>query len=163
MNIFKKLFGQKHDDGETPEFRALIDGSMQGLQLQSEAHQAAWRFWELESWEFSQDTGELMFTFSDMVVRAPAQILARSTLERAVGCGAGPIRPSRIHSLEIQSESDSMVSTIAFAGSRAPLGLARRWMAGTWRRSRIGCARTMVLTVGLRARCLFFLLSDRFG
>jgi hypothetical protein len=75
MNIFKKLFGQKHDDGETPEFRALIDGSMQGLQLQSEAHQAAWRFWELESWEFSQDTGELMFTFSDMVVRAPAQII----------------------------------------------------------------------------------------
>ena len=75
MNIFKKLFGQKHDDGETPEFRALIDGSMQGLQLQSEAHQAAWRFWELESWDFSQDTGELMFTFSDMVVRAPAQII----------------------------------------------------------------------------------------
>jgi hypothetical protein len=75
MNIFKKLFGQKHDDGETPEFRALIAGSMQGLQLQSEAHQAAWRFWELESWEFSQDTGELMFTFSDMVVRAPAQII----------------------------------------------------------------------------------------
>jgi len=75
MNIFKKLFGQKDDDGETPAFKALLEGSMEGLQLQTDAHQGAWRFGKSERWDFSQDSGELVFTFPDMVVRAPAQII----------------------------------------------------------------------------------------
>jgi hypothetical protein len=75
MSIFKKLFGHKDGDGETPEFRALLEGGMEGLRLQTEAHQATWRFGKSERWDFSQDTGELVFTFPDRVVRAPAQII----------------------------------------------------------------------------------------
>jgi hypothetical protein len=75
MSIFNKLFGKKDDDGETPEFKALLEGSMEGLRLQTAAHQGTWRFGKSERWDFSQDTGELVFTFPDMIVRAPAQII----------------------------------------------------------------------------------------
>jgi hypothetical protein len=75
MSIFKKLFGKKDGDGETPEFQAFIEGSMEGLRLQTEAHQGAWHFGEEERWDFAQDTGEIVFTFPDTVVRAPAQII----------------------------------------------------------------------------------------
>lgn len=75
MGIFQKLFGSKNDNGETPEFKALLEGSMEGLRLQTEAHQSTWRFGKAERWDFSQDTGELMFTFPDLIARAPAQII----------------------------------------------------------------------------------------
>jgi hypothetical protein len=75
MIIFNKLFGQKDDDGETPDFKAFVEGSMEGLRLQTEAHQGTWRFGQSERWDFSQDTGELVFTFPDLIVRAPAQII----------------------------------------------------------------------------------------
>ena len=75
MSIFKKLFGKKDDDGETPEFKALLEGSMEGLRLQTEAHQGTWRLGKSERWDFSQHTAELVFTFPDMIVRAPAQII----------------------------------------------------------------------------------------
>jgi len=75
MSIFKQLFGKKDGGAETPEFKAFIEGSMEGLRLQTEAHQRTWRFGKAERWDFSQDTGELVFTFPDLVVRAPAQII----------------------------------------------------------------------------------------
>jgi hypothetical protein len=75
MSLFKKLFGQKDGDGETPEFKALLEGSMEGLRLQTEAHQGTWRLGKSERWDYSQDTGELVFTFPDMVVHARAQII----------------------------------------------------------------------------------------
>jgi hypothetical protein len=75
MSIFKKLFGQKDDTGETPEFKAFLEGSMEGLRLQTQAHQGTWGFGKSERWDFSQDNGELVFTFTDMVVRTPAQII----------------------------------------------------------------------------------------
>ena len=75
MSIFTKLFGKQNGDGETPEFNALVEGSMEGLRLQTEAHQGAWRLGKSERWDFSQDTGDLVFTFPDMIVRAPAQII----------------------------------------------------------------------------------------
>lgn len=75
MSMFKKLFGKKDTDGETPEFRAFLEASVDGLRLQTEAHQGTWRFGESERWDFSQDTGELVFTFPDLIVRAPAQIV----------------------------------------------------------------------------------------
>jgi len=40
MSIFRKLFGQYDSDGETPEFKALIEGSMEGLRIQTEACRA---------------------------------------------------------------------------------------------------------------------------
>src|ERR1051326_3701256 len=75
MSIFKKLFGKKDGDGETPEFKAFIEASMEGLRLQTEAHQSTWGLGKSERWDFAQDTGELVFTFSDRLVRAPAQII----------------------------------------------------------------------------------------
>jgi hypothetical protein len=75
MSVFKTLFGGKDDGGETPEFKAFLEGSMEGLRLQTEAHQGTWQFGKSERWDFSQDTGDLVFTFPDMIVRAPAQIV----------------------------------------------------------------------------------------
>ncbi len=75
MSIFSKIFGQKSSDGETPEFKALLDGSMEGLRLQSQTHQNVWGFGKAERWDFAQETSELIFTFPDKVVRAPAQII----------------------------------------------------------------------------------------
>ena len=75
MSIFKKLFGRKDDTGETREFKALFDGSMEGLRLQSQAHQDTWGLGRAERWDFAQDAGELLFTFPDKQVRAPAQII----------------------------------------------------------------------------------------
>lgn len=63
------------DDAETPEFKALLDGSMEGLRLQTASHQNVWHFGEAQRWDFFQDTGELIFTFPDRIVRAPAQII----------------------------------------------------------------------------------------
>ncbi len=70
MSIFKKLFGRKSDNGETPEFKAFLDGSMEGLRLQTEAHQNAWHFGKSERWDFDQTTGELIFTFPEVIARA---------------------------------------------------------------------------------------------
>lgn len=75
MSIFDKFLGKKNEGGETPEFQALIEGSMEGLRLQTEAHQGSWHFGEEDQWDFSQDTGEIVFTFADTLVRAPAQIV----------------------------------------------------------------------------------------
>jgi hypothetical protein len=62
-------------NGETAEFKELIGGSMEGLRLQTEAHQGTWHFGDSERWDFSQDTGELVFTFPDTIARAEAQII----------------------------------------------------------------------------------------
>jgi hypothetical protein len=75
MSILEKLFGQKDGDGENPEFKAFLQGGMEGLRIQTEAHQRVWRLGKSERWDFSQNTGELVFTFPDMIVRAPAQII----------------------------------------------------------------------------------------
>ena len=55
--------------------KAAVITYMEGLRLQTEAHQGTWRLGKSERWDFSQDSGELVFTFPDMVVRAPAQII----------------------------------------------------------------------------------------
>lgn len=78
MSLIKKLFGgssERANDGEPPEFAALLEGSMEGLQLQTEAHQSTWQFGQEEQWNFDQDSGELVFTFSDKIAKAPAQII----------------------------------------------------------------------------------------
>jgi hypothetical protein len=74
VRILKNLFGQ-HDGGETPEFTAFVDGSVEGLQLQAAGHQDSWHFGEEERWDFSQDAGELVLTFPEVIARAPAQII----------------------------------------------------------------------------------------
>ncbi len=86
MSIFKRLFGgskKAGGNGEPSEFKAFLDESMKGLQLQTSAHQGAWHFGEEERWDFSQDTGELIFTFPDTIVRASAQVVG--SFDSAVG------------------------------------------------------------------------------
>jgi hypothetical protein len=73
--MWQKLFGRKDNPGETLEFKALLDGAMEGLRLQTEAHQGTWHFGESERWDFSQDMEELLFTFPNTIARAPAQII----------------------------------------------------------------------------------------
>ncbi len=78
MSIFQKPFGngdRKDREGETLDFNAFIEGSMEGLRLQTSTHQNTWQFGKAERWDFSQNTGELIFTFADKIVRAPAQII----------------------------------------------------------------------------------------
>jgi hypothetical protein len=75
MGIFKKLFGKKDSNGESPEFKVFLQASMEGLRLQTEAHRSTWHFGDQQRWDFSQDTGELVFTFPEKLVRAPAQVI----------------------------------------------------------------------------------------
>jgi hypothetical protein len=48
---------------------------MEGLRRQTEAHQSVWHLGQAERWDFEQDRGELVFTFTDVIARAPAQII----------------------------------------------------------------------------------------
>ena len=75
MSFFEEIVGQHDDDGETPAFKAIVEGSMEGLRLQTQAHQSGWRLGKSTRWDFSQDTGELVFTFPDTIARAKAQII----------------------------------------------------------------------------------------
>jgi hypothetical protein len=74
MRILKKLFG-RDDGGETREFLDLVEGSVEGLQLQTSAHQGTWHFGEEERWNIDQDSGELIFTFPEVIAMARAQII----------------------------------------------------------------------------------------
>lgn len=74
MSSLKNQFGPNHDD-ESPEFQAFLEGSLEGLRLQTSAHQGTWQLGASDRWDFDQDTGELVFTFPDKIVSAPAQII----------------------------------------------------------------------------------------
>ena len=78
MSIFKKLFGgSKPDDGgETPEFKAMLEASMEELRVKTAGHQGGWRFGKSKRWDLDQERGDLIFTFDDGVVATcPAQII----------------------------------------------------------------------------------------
>lgn len=75
VNIFQKLFGKAENGGETPEFKAFLNASVAGLQLQTDAHQNIWGLGRSERWSLSMDAGELVFNFPNMVARTPAQII----------------------------------------------------------------------------------------
>src|SRR5215213_7606239 len=74
MSEFKKMFGGDQT-GEPPEFAALLESSMEGLKFLTANHQAAWRMDQAERWDLKQADGDLIFTFPDGVVKAPAQII----------------------------------------------------------------------------------------
>jgi hypothetical protein len=78
VSIFKKLLGreaQPSNTGEPPEFAAFLEGSMEGLRLQTAGHQGTWHFGEEEQWDLDQKSGELVFTFPDKIAKAPAQVI----------------------------------------------------------------------------------------
>src|SRR5262245_33411531 len=64
------------------DLKQFIDASMAGLQEQTAAHTATWRFGEEENWEANLDTGEIIFTFADgMTARAQIQIIGTYNTE----------------------------------------------------------------------------------
>jgi hypothetical protein len=83
MKLLNKLLGKSDDGGETAAFRDLLDASIEGLRLQTGAHQGTWHFGEEERWDFAQADGVLVFTLPEMVARAPAQIIG--TLDSQAG------------------------------------------------------------------------------
>ena len=72
MSIFRTLLGRcdqgGSEGGETPEFKALVADNTKGLRGQTALHQSTWQFSKEERWGFSQDTGELVFTFAEVQV-----------------------------------------------------------------------------------------------
>jgi hypothetical protein len=63
-------------NGETPEFKILLDTSMEELRLKTMGHQAGWRFGKAARWSLDQSRGDLLFTFDDgIVATCPAQIV----------------------------------------------------------------------------------------
>lgn len=76
MSFLGKMFGRRDGGGgETPEFQAFLEASLEGLRVQTGAHQGTWHLGEEERWDLSQDGGELVFTFPDTTARAAAQII----------------------------------------------------------------------------------------
>lgn len=73
MSIFNNFFGAGQTD-ETPEFTALLEECLESLRFMTTNH-SAWRIEQAERWDLDQDVGELVFTFPDGVVKAPAQII----------------------------------------------------------------------------------------
>ena len=68
VRILKKLFG-RHDGGETSEFTAFVDGSVEGLQLATAAHQGAWHFGDEERWDIRALLLQLMQDYVDGKIR----------------------------------------------------------------------------------------------
>lgn len=68
--------GSNGNGGETPEFKALLDKSMEELRLKTAGHQAGWGFGKANRWSLDQSRGDLLFSFNDGVVATcPAQII----------------------------------------------------------------------------------------
>ncbi len=78
MGVFKKIFGTAgtNDEGETPEFKTLVDAGMEELRLKTAAHQQGWGLGKSARWDVDQSQGNLVFTFADGIVAAcPVQII----------------------------------------------------------------------------------------
>lgn len=61
--------------GETPEFKTLLEKSMNDLRAKTMGH-TGWGFGKADQWSLDMSQGDLVFTFaSGMVARAPAQII----------------------------------------------------------------------------------------
>jgi hypothetical protein len=73
MSIFKKLFGPGQT-AEPPEFTTLLEQSMENLRFLT-AHNQSWGIDKAPRWDLNQGVGDLVFTFRDGRVKAPAQII----------------------------------------------------------------------------------------
>ena len=60
---------------ERSEFTAFIEGSLEGLRLQTEGHRGTWNLGGEARWDFDQDSGFLILTFPDVIAQAPAQVI----------------------------------------------------------------------------------------
>ena len=63
-------------EGETPEFKELLDVSMEELRLKTTGHQIGWGLGKSNRWSLDQSRGDLLFTFNNgVIVTCPAQII----------------------------------------------------------------------------------------
>lgn len=61
---------------EMPEFKKLLEQSMEELRLKTMAHQKGWGFGKAARWSLDMSRGELIFTFDEGVMATcPAQIV----------------------------------------------------------------------------------------
>ena len=61
--------------GETPEFKTLLEKSMNDLRAKTLGH-TGWGFGEADQWSLDMSRGDLVFTFAGgMVATCPAQIV----------------------------------------------------------------------------------------
>jgi hypothetical protein len=66
FGLFKKKF----------DLEAFIAGSVEGLQMVTDAHRGTWHLGEEKSWDVDQDIGEIRFLFADgTVASSPVQIV----------------------------------------------------------------------------------------
>lgn len=64
------------------DFKKLQKLSMEELKLKTDAHREAWGLDRIARWDLSQETGELVFSFSDGIKAvAPAQIIGSYNTE----------------------------------------------------------------------------------
>lgn len=62
--------------GETAEFNALLNKSMEDLRAKTLGHQVGWGFGKAAQWSLDLSQRDLLFTFSDgIVATCPAQIV----------------------------------------------------------------------------------------
>jgi hypothetical protein len=63
-------------NGETPEFKTLLEQSMEELRLKTSGPQAGWGFGKANRWSLDMSQGDLIFTFDrGVVATCPAQII----------------------------------------------------------------------------------------
>lgn len=74
MSVFKKLFNGG-DAGEPPEFATLLEQSMENLRFLMANHQATWCIDKAPRWDLNQAGRDLVFTFPEGIIKAPAQII----------------------------------------------------------------------------------------
>lgn len=68
--------GTAGNGGETPEFKALLEKSMEELRAKTMGHQTGWGFGKADRWSLDMSGGDLLFTFAEGVVATcPAQIV----------------------------------------------------------------------------------------
>jgi hypothetical protein len=60
---------------KAPEFKQLLDMSMEELRLKTLGHQKGWGFGKADRWSLDMSQGDLIFTFDGMVATCPAQIV----------------------------------------------------------------------------------------
>lgn len=85
--MFNRLFGRRAGPGRsassplkrTPfptDLAALQQAAMQHVQALTGAQRDSWGFGSSERWDVDLERGEISFTFSDKVARAPVQLIA---------------------------------------------------------------------------------------
>ena len=70
------MFGSMSVAEEKFDLKKYIEGSMEGLRVQTDAHMSTWGIGNEGTWNVDQDTGQISWIFSDgKLAHAPVQII----------------------------------------------------------------------------------------